>query len=240
MTKKIFTIMAYAVLCLVIMGCGSTTETAKSGEQAIATIPEQKSVSRETIDWKGAGLGAGIPDWAGAAAEDNFDGLSSSIRSRLDGKFYVIIETTRVRKDASSTKDLKMAQEAASANYMVNIARSLNSAVDARFSGVLSANEDSQKTLVATAAAARFTGFSKIADTWVLQRSNDTLTKQVVDTYSVLHIYACDQNLWQEQAAHYIRELAKKNPDSEDLQKAGAMAEELAASIKSGKITDFQ
>lgn len=233
--KKLFGIMAAGTVLFI--SCGTTKETSAGTS---STVPAQTSVTREQIDWKGSGVGAGIPDWAIAAMEDDFDGLPSNIRNRLDGKFYVFIETDRVRKDASSTKDLKMAQEEATANYMVNIARSLNSAVDARFNGALSANENSQKTLLATAANARFTGFNKIADTWVLQRQNDTTTKQVTDTYTVVHIYACDQNLWQEQAANYIREFAQKAPDSEDMKKAAAMADELAASIKPGKISDSQ
>lgn len=237
--KRIVKVLLGAMIGLGFASCGSTANVAETPAPA-STVPKQNSVTRETIDWKGSGMGAGVPDWAVAAMGSDFDNLSPSIQKRIEGKFYIVIDTYRTRKDASSTKDLKMAQEEASANYMVNIARSLNSAVDARFNGVLSANEDSQKTLVATAANARFTGFTRVADTWVLQRTNDIQTKKVTDTYAIVQIYACDQSLWEEQAANYIRELAKKAPDSEDMQKAAAMADELAASIKPGKITDSQ
>ncbi|MGN0729981.1 hypothetical protein [Treponema sp.] len=222
-------------LAMFVAGCASTSKTEAAPQQS--KVPVQKTVSRETIDWKGAGLGAEIPGWAVAATEDDFEGLSADLRKRLDGKFYIFISTERVRKNTDSTKDLKMAQEAAAANYMVTIARSLNAAVDARFSGVLSANEDTQKTLVATAANARFSGFSRIADTWVLQRVTDSKTNQVTDTYTIVQIYACDQALWQEQAANYIREFANKNPDSDDMKKAAAMADDIAASIKPGRIS---
>ena len=46
--------------------------------------------------------------------------------------------------------------------------------------------------------------------------------------------------VWQEQAANYIREFAKNAPDSADMKKAAAMADELAASIKPGRVTDSQ
>lgn len=221
-------------LSMFVVGCASTSKTVSEPKQSKA--PVQKTVSRETIDWKGAGLGAEIPGWAVSALENDFEGLPADLRKRLDGKFYIFIDTERVRKNPDSTKDLKMAQEAAAANYMVNIARSLNAAVDARFNGVLSANEDTQKTLVATAANARFSGFSRVADTWVLQRVVDSKTNQVTDTYTVIQIYACDQTLWQEQAANYIREFVNKNPDSADMKKAAEMADDLAASIKPGRI----
>lgn len=59
---------------------------------------------------------------------------------------------------------------------MTSIARSLNVAVDARFNGVLSSNEDTQKTLTATAARARFTGFSRVKRGYILQNITDKTT----------------------------------------------------------------
>lgn len=216
-------------LGLLVAGCASNNQTEKKAPEV------SKSINRELIDWKGSATGADIPDWVTAAINNEFDEMSSSMQKKLENKWWYPQVETRVRKDSKSTKDLKMAQEAAVANYMVSIARSLNAAVDARFNGVLSSNEDSQKTVVATAANARFSGFTKVADYWLLNRSTDSVLDQVTDTYTVVQIYACDEKLFQEQAANYIRDLAGKMPDSEDMKKAAAMADELAASIKPGQ-----
>lgn len=233
--KKIFIAFVAMAVGFFAISCGTTTSVDKASSNAEKGA-SAKTVMRERIDWKGAGVGADVPDWVVAATEDDFEGLPADMQKRLDGKFYLIMTTERVRKEVGSTKDLKMAQEAAAAGYMVNIARSLNAAVDARFSGVLSANEDSQKTLMATAANARFTGFTRVADSWVLLRVNDLLAQKVTDIYTVVQIYACDQNLWQKQAANYIREFAKENPDSADMQKAAAMADDIAVSIKPNRV----
>ncbi len=226
--------VATLVASLGLLGCASN----KQSETTATTTKSSRSVTRETLDWKGSGLGAEIPDWAIATAEERFDELPSDMQKRLEGKYYITIVTERVRKDAESTKDLKMAQEVAAANYMVNIARSINSAVDVRFNGVLSANEDSQKTLVATASNARFSGFTRMADSWVLVRIKDNDKGTMNDIYTVVQIYACDEKLFQEQAANYIREIAGKVPDSADMQKAAEMADEIAASIKPSGIKD--
>ncbi len=231
--KKSLMSIAAVMLAVLLVGCASTKADASGNDKKPINT---KTVSRERIDWKGAGAGADLPDWVIAASEEDYDGLPASMQKKLDGKFYLIITTERVRKDAESTKDLKMAQEAAAANYMVNIARSLNGAVDTRFNGALSSNEDSQKSLTATAANARFTGFTRAADSWYLVRVTDTVTQKVSDIYTVIQIYACEQKLWEEQAANYIRAFAKNKSDSEDMKKAAAMADELAASIKPGRI----
>lgn len=217
----------------VFTGCASTKKTGETKPNSV--LAASKTVRHETIDWEGAGLGAEIADWLPAAMAGNTAALPASIKQKLEGKFYVIINTDRVRNDSKSTKDLKMVQEAASSQYMVNIGRSLNAAVDTRFNGMLSKNEDCQRTLMASAANARFSGFGCIADSWVLQRVVDQEGKHVTDTYTVVQIYTCDNGLWLEQASNYIRQLGT-NSSSAEMKKAAGMADEIAASIKPGLV----
>ncbi len=213
-----------------LASCGSTKVEAKTANVDIS------NVQRPTpIDWKGASVGAQFPEWLEPALNDDIDGLPSNMKNQLEGKYYVIINTSRVRRDQNSTKDLKMAQELAAASYMQNIARSLNSAVDTRFHGILSEREEAQSSSLATAAAARFTGFSRVADSWVLGRRKDADTGKITDTYEVVQIYACEQSLWESQAAIYIRSLGA-NLESEAMQKVEEQADDLAATIKPGTI----
>ena len=67
---------------------------------------------------------------------------------QLKDKYYVVVSGSRVKK---TDRDLKLLESSVAANYMVQIAQTLNNGVDQRFSGSLSTNEDTQKQLTATA-----------------------------------------------------------------------------------------
>ena len=224
-------VLASAAICLA--GCASTPASSSEPQQNLP--PASKSVTRENIDWKGAAVNAEIPDWVVDAIASDYAALESgTLSQKLKGKYYVIVEGDRNRNDQKSTKDLKLLESSVNAQYMVQIAQTLNNGVDQRFSGVLSANEDTQKQLTATATQATFTGFQNVGDYWILQRITDSKKNTATDTYRVVQIYACDKDLWEQQAAAYIKKLGMES-DSEDLKKAGEMADNIAAGLKPSK-----
>jgi len=146
------------------------------------------------------------------------------VQKKLEGKKTVVCE-------AKGT-DLELAKEwATNFGLNVGIARELTAAVDARFNGALSKNEKSQKTLVASVAKAKFTGFEKVTDTWVLNRTVDNRKKNFTDEYSVVMVYAIDQELFEKIAQKYIADLIGELPDSADMKKAEGMADELAKEL---------
>lgn len=227
--KKIKFLLGGLILATFLVSCAST--------QVAETQTPKKKVQRyqrEIVDWTGAKTGGDVPEWFTYADQDDEEGLldSDDLEAKLSGKYWIVQKVERQTKDINS-KNLRMAQELCDATYMTGLGRTLNAAVDARFSGALSANEDSQKTLTATAANARFTGFKRVKDGYVLSNVTDTKTGKETMTYEVIRIYACDEDLWQQQAANYIRQLGL-NSESEDLKKASSMADELATSIKPG------
>lgn len=206
-----------------LTSCASTDDSSKK------TISTSSSVIRETIDWQGAVVNRDPPVWVYDALASDYDSLESGeLSSKLKDKYYVVVQGSRAKK---TDRDLKLLESSVTANYMVQIAQTLNNGVDQRFSGALSTNEDSQKQLTATATEAKFTGFQKVGDYWLLQRITDKTNDKTTENYTVVQVYACEKELWQQQAAAYIQQLGL-NADSPDLKKAVNMADEIAASLK--------
>ncbi|MCR5217832.1 hypothetical protein [Treponema sp.] len=206
-----------------LTGCASTEETS---DKSLST---GSSVTRETIDWQGAVVNRDPPVWVYDALASDYDSLENGeLASKLKDKYYVVVSGSRAKK---SDRDLKLLESSVTANYMVQIAQTLNNGVDQRFSGALSTNEDTQKQLTATATEAKFTGFQKVGDYWLLQRVTDKKNDKTTENYTVVQVYACEKELWQQQAAAYIQQLGL-NADSPDLKKAGEMADEIASSLK--------
>ncbi|MCM1321567.1 MAG: hypothetical protein NC041_02965 [Bacteroides sp.] len=123
-------------------------------------------------------------------------------------------------------------QENVTAQYAAEIARGLNQAVDARFAGVLGDDEDAQQTLTATAAKAKFAGFSKASDGWILRQSKSDSSQYI---YSYIAVYACDKDVWQSQVAAYIKSFGV-NSKSENMKKAAEMADSLADELSDPKM----
>lgn len=227
--KKISVLcISFAVAFVLLTGCLSTGEATKEA-------PKKKArYARELVDWTGAKTGQDMPEWLVAADGGNETDLKNAdgLDSLLAGKYWIVTKTER-NSNGIDSKILRMTQEAAEAEYMQAIARTLNAAVDTRFSGVLSSNDDSQKTLTAAAATARFTGFKKVRDGYILVNTTDKTTGKETMTYEVIRIYACPVDVWQKQAAKYIQNLGL-NSDSADLKKAASMADELVKDLKPG------
>ncbi len=217
-----------AIASVLLAGCLSTGEATKE-------VPKKQArYTREMVDWTGAKTGQDLPDWLVAADGGNETDLKNAdgLDSALAGMYWIVTKTER-NSNGIDSKALRMTQEAADAEYMQTIARTLNSAVDTRFSGVLSSNEDAQKTLTAAAAMARFTGFKRVKDGYILVNTIDKTTGKETMTYEVIRIYACPIDIWQKQATKYIQNLGL-NSDSEDLKKAASMADDLVKDLKPG------
>lgn len=224
------------VIAAAILAAGTYFNScASSSASTTPTVAKKSSpIERTMIDYKGAAIGAEIPDWVEAALADDEESLKSgTLAKKLESKKVIVVNGVRQKK---TDKDLKLLQDSVNASYMVEIAQSLNNGVDRRFSGVLSSNEDTQKTLTANSTKAQFTGFIKAADYWVLQRITDKDKNKTYDQYTVIQVYACDEELFQQQAAQYIRRLGLDS-DSEDLKKAADMADSLAAEMTSSPLS---
>lgn len=216
--KTIMTIVSALLVISFVTGCLSTPA------ETPAPTPKAKEQEKTVLGWKGQDYGSDKPEWVADALDGDFSSLPESVQKKLEGKKTVVCE-------AKGT-DLELAKEwATNFGLNVGIARELTAAVDARFNGALSKNEKSQKTLVASVAKAKFTGFEKVTDTWVLNRTVDNRKKNFTDEYSVVMVYAIDQELFEKNAQKYIANLIGELPDSADMKKAEGMADELAKEL---------
>lgn len=229
--KKSFNVVFVLLAVLAVFtGCASTDKVEK---KSVEKTVSQKSKRFEIIDWNGAAFGSPAPaDWMQYAEERDYVAFeSSSTGAKVKNSFYVIVSGTRSAKSETDTTALKLLQENIAAQYATEIARGLNQAVEARFAGVLSDDEDVQQTLTATAAKAKFAGFTKASDGWILRQSKSDSSQYL---YSYIAVYACDKDVWQTQVANYIKSFGA-NSKSENMKKVVGMAYSLAEELSDSK-----
>ncbi len=180
-----------------------------------------KSVTTEIIDFRGAEFSTEPAAWVKTAVMENAvdkETLPSSVQDQLAGKHYIITVT-----DGTANQALNVVETRAKAKYLQDIALSLNAIVVTQ----VSADNADADELTSAAAVAEFTGFSKVTESWVQKRVTDKTKKTTKDVYSFIAIYACDNTLWQQQAADYARKIGQQT-QSENLKKATERADSIA------------
>lgn len=230
MKKSLNVVFALAAALAVFTSCASTDKAEKISSEKTAS---RKSGGFDIIDWNGAAFGSRSPaDWMQYAEERDYSAFESTATgAKVKNKFYVIVSGTRAAKSETDTTSLKLLQENIAAQYATEIARGLNQAVDVRFAGVLGDDEDAQQTLTATAAKAKFAGFTKASDGWILRQSKSDSSQYL---YSYIAVYACDKDVWQTQVANYIKSFGA-NSKSENMKKVTGMADSLAEELSDAK-----
>lgn len=222
-----------AVLCIVafaIISCGTTAKAAtepapKAAEttQASVSQPAANPAIPQTviIDYKNKAFGAPMPEWFMDALEDNYDSFKEKFNC----------QDATVFKIEGKGANLELVQSwLQNAEFNYQIASSLQTIVEQRFSGVLSNREKSQKAIYASATKAKFAGFQKKTDFWALQRIIDNTNNTVKDEYNVVQFYTIDRELYQKLLSSYLDTIIK-DFDSADQQKAEAMADNLAKEL---------
>lgn len=222
-----------AVLCLAIFilaSCGTTSKAATEpaptpAETAptptVQTAPNPAIPQTVIIDYKNKAFGAPMPEWFMDALEDNYDSFKEKFNC----------QDATVFKIEGKGANLELVQSwLQNAEFNYQIASSLQTIVEQRFSGVLSNKEKSQKAIYASATKAKFAGFQKKTDFWALQRIIDNTNNTVKDEYNVVQFYTIDKELYQKLLSNYLDTIIK-DFDSADQQKAEAMADDLAKEL---------
>jgi hypothetical protein len=221
-----------AVICMagaMLTGCASSpkkSETTKEIDKQMASDKIVVSKEQEIVilNWKNRGFGKELPSWLDSALDGDFTEFKKTYDCK--GKTVLLVQ--------SEGEDLELAESwLANFEFSGSIARTINTAVDARFGGVLTGDEKSQSELVATASKARFSGFLKQADTWVQMRVIDNRTNSYTDKYSVIQVYTIDPSDYNQLIKTYLRQLGS-NLDTEKAKKVQTMADDLSAEL-SGK-----
>ena len=222
-----------AVLCIVafaIISCGTTAKAAtepapKAAEttQASVSQPAANPAIPQTviIDYKNKAFGAPMPEWFMDALEDDYDSFKEKFNCQDSTVFKIEGKGANLELVPSWLQN---------AEFNYQIASSLQTIVEQRFSGVLSNREKSQKAIYASATKAKFAGFQKKTDFWALQRIIDNTNNTVKDEYNVVQFYTIDRELYQKLLSNYLDTIIK-DFDSADQQKAEAMADDLAKEL---------
>ena len=226
MKKTIGAIAASVLIAAALTGCASTPkQSAEAKEISKQMSKDHVEVSTEQdiviLDWKNRGFGKDLPDWLDSALDGDFTAFKKTYDCK--NKTVLLVQ--------GEGADLELAESwLANFEFSGSIARTVNTAVDARFGGVLTADEKSQSELVATASKARFSGFLKQADTWVKMRTIDHRTNEVTDKYSVVQVYTIDPADYNQLIKTYLRQLGS-NLETEKAKKVQSMADDLAAEL---------
>ncbi len=205
--KKI-RLMFGAVCVVAVLGfssCGSTPAAEKPG----ASAPKvSKHVEREIIDWKGASVGATVPDWVIDAVEEDYKSLSKL--PNLSKKKILCAEAQGRNLDLLKSWVNNF-------NVQATLARSISNFVSANFGGELSGSKDSglsenfMDELVATFSKTEINGFSKEMDFWTLTRVIDKDKDSNKDIYEYFVVYAIDQEQFDYQIARALGLVEAKN-----------------------------
>ncbi|MCR5318400.1 MAG: hypothetical protein K6E22_09250 [Treponema sp.] len=220
--KKVIPVFVIAAL---LSSCSST-------QQNKASYPEQNF-----IDWEGRSANGDVPAWVEPALNNDLDNLPQPLQQKLKNKYFIVIESRRDRMDKASDAELSEAQRTAHSDYMSCIARNLNTAIDAYSKGSLSNNSKTKKILQESAAKAKFSGFTKVTESWVLTRAYNSKKKSNIDTYKVLQVYACDKNTWLSQAQGYINNVCSQDKGNESLNEVAKHSRQITNIILPSKAT---
>jgi hypothetical protein len=218
--KKILCLLSALLLMALIAGCGG-----KKPEQAAAPSPEQRGISRETIDWRGRNVGVSkenMPPWVLAVA-------SGSKRSELPQFF----DNRVVFVSEERGKNLNLLQSWAN-NFSIQagVSRELRNDVDATFQGGLSGNLDEnrvsrmQREIVAALSVTRFSGLRKEAEFWLQERATDRVRKTVVDEYTYFVAFTMDAESFRRQLAEALKKIIPQD------QEEASLMQEAAASLQ--------
>ncbi|MBR3671757.1 MAG: hypothetical protein IKN68_03860 [Spirochaetia bacterium] len=223
---------AIVLLCIVVLILASCGTTAKAANQEPAPATETASAVTQQaanpaipqtviIDYKNKAFGAPMPEWFMDALQDDYD----SFKEKFNCK-----DATIFKIEGKGT-NLELVQSwLQNAEFNYQIASSLQTIVEQRFSGVLSNKEKTQKAIYASSTKAKFAGFQKKTDFWAQQRIIDNVKNTVKDEYNVVQFYTIDKELYQKLLSSYLDTIIK-DFDSADQKKAEAMADDLAKEL---------
>jgi hypothetical protein len=227
--KKFTSIAVLCLIAIALISCGTTSKAAK--ETPPAAEPAQPAVAQQAanpaipqtviIDYKNKAFGAPMPEWFMDALQDDYD----SFKEKFNCK-----DATIFKIEGKGT-NLELVQSwLQNAEFNYQIATSLQTIVEQRFSGVLSNKEKTQKAIYASSTKAKFAGFQKKTDFWAQQRIIDNVKNTVKDEYNVVQFYTIDKELYQKLLSNYLDTIIK-DFDSADQKKAEAMADDLAKEL---------
>ena len=228
--KKTKAIGLLCIVVLILASCGTTAKsaspesapTAETTSAAVAQPVANPAIPQTVIiDYKNKAFGAPMPEWFMDALQDDYDSFKEKFNCQDATVFKIEGKGTNLELVQSWLQN---------AEFNYQIASSLQTIVEQRFSGVLSNKEKTQKAIYASSTKAKFAGFQKKTDFWAQQRIIDNVKNTVKDEYNVVQFYTINKDLYEKLLSNYLDTIIK-DFDSADQKKAEAMADDLAKEL---------
>ena len=227
--KKTKAIVLLCIVALLLASCGTTAKAANpepapaaDPAPAVAQPAANPAVPQTVIiDYKNKAFGAPMPEWFMDALQDDYDSFKEKFNCQDATVFKIEGKGTNLELVQSWLQN---------AEFNYQIASSLQTLVEQRFSGVLSNKEKTQKAIYASTTKAKFAGFQKKTDFWAQQRIIDNVKNTVKDEYNVVQFYTINKELYEKLLSNYLDTIIK-DFDSADQKKAEAMADDLAKEL---------
>lgn len=218
-TKKFALLVASAVFAITVVSCATT----KGTQEPQKTQKKEETITYEVIDWDGAVVGKDLAKWPYNLTNDGLEALEDypGIKEKVGDNKYFITNGENTNK--------KLAREEARNALSFQLAQQLNTRAIATFNQVIDDNdkEQAQETINATASKAQFTGFERVAETWVFRLKTDKRKDKTTEEYTYYELFVCDRDVFKQQVDKYLSEIAGKVVKPEDMQKANELRDEL-------------
>ncbi len=192
-------LIAGIAMVLSIVGC-ATTQPAE--QETKTTQRKQRTIEYETIDWDGAIGGKDLAEWPynlqdeGISALDDYPG----IKEKVDGKKFFITSAENEKKN--------LAREESRNAISFQLAQQFSQRALATFDQVIDNHEEAQETINSAAAKAQFTGFERVAETWVFRLKTDHSKKdKTTEEYTYYDLFACEEDVFKAQAEKYLNDI---------------------------------
>lgn len=216
-SKLLAVLVTGIALSFAITGCASTKQT-----ESAKTQKKTRAIEYELVDWDGAVTGKDVAEWPfnlqedGVAAFDDYEGIKTKVGKN---KFFLTY---------GENTDKKLAREEARNALAFQIAQQLNTKALATFDQVIDDKEQAQETINATASKATFTGFERVAETWVYRIKTDhTKDDKTTDEYTYYCLFVVDPEVYQAQLEKYLGDIIGKVVKSENMQEASNLRKQL-------------
>ncbi len=219
--KKIRTLVALAMgtaFAFAAISCATNQQTASTEKKE----KKQRTIEYENIDWDGAVAGKDIATWPFDLQDDGLEALDDypGIKDKVGRNKYFLVQ--------GENSNQKLAREEERNQLSFQLAQQLNTRAIATFNEVIDNREQAQETINATASKAQFTGFERVAETWIFRLKTDhSKNDKKTEEYTYYGLYVCDVDVFQQQVDKYLSDIIGQVVKSENMQRANELREGL-------------
>lgn len=213
--KKILTEIAASAALLLLAGCGTTSNVAKSEE---AKKPASNSgvtvagMETTVVDWDGRTVGAeAIPAWLASAKRGDYSAYITAFKKN---------ESDVYRNSIGYGADVRAATMRADMAFARAIARELQQSINvyaaeqARAGNLNDGTRQAIEEVTKTQSNAEITGQQKATEFWQRIVTVDPINGEKSEQYIVYQIYQIPAKTWAQTMAKYVKDVLGEIPEN--------------------------